>query len=101
MTDNNKNILFNVPNASNVTIQDNMGALMAVNADVTSADGVNGNHFEGSLICNSYTGGNEFGANSYDGSIINKVKPPKEETPEDPDPTPDPDPDPTPETPGR
>ena len=91
-TDNNKNILFNLPNASNVTIQDNMGALMAVNADVKSAEGVSGNHFEGSLICNSYTGGNEFGANSY-------VPPKKPDTPDpDPDPEPgNPDPDPDPE----
>ena len=31
-SDNNKNIIFNLPNAESVTIQDNMGALMAVNA---------------------------------------------------------------------
>ncbi|MCM1478610.1 MAG: choice-of-anchor A family protein [Muribaculaceae bacterium] len=76
-TANNKNIIFNVPDAESVTIQDNMGALMAVNAKVTSADGVSGNHFEGSLICSSYEGCNEFGANSYDEQVIvNKVTPP-------------------------
>ena len=119
-TDNNRNILFNVPDAESVTIRDNMGALMAVNANVKSADGVSGNHFEGSLICNSYEGGNEFGANSYDESVIvNKVTPPtssEEDTPDDkedekpedngdetpdPEPTPDPTPDsePTPDVP--
>ncbi|MDE6595062.1 MAG: choice-of-anchor A family protein, partial [Oscillospiraceae bacterium] len=108
----NKNIIFNVPDAESVTIKDNMGALMAVNADVTTHASSSGNpHFEGSLICKNYNGSNEFGSSHYDeGGVVNKVTPPpapdtedpepdSDPSPETPDPEPDPDPDPSPETP--
>ncbi|MBQ8177386.1 MAG: choice-of-anchor A family protein, partial [Oscillospiraceae bacterium] len=61
---NNDNILFNITDASKVTISNSIGAVLAPNSDVYGSWG--GEHFEGSLICKNYYGGNEFGGTPLD-----------------------------------
>ncbi len=60
---NNDNILFNITEASKVFINGSIGAVLAPNSDVY---GYTTNHFEGSLICKNYYGGNEFGGTPLD-----------------------------------
>ena len=69
----NEYVIFNLPDAQNVEIGRNMGALIAVNADVTNGSNGAGDHFEGTLICNSYVGYNEFGSTPIDEDFINEI----------------------------
>lgn len=60
-----KNMLYNVPDATRITLKDNfLGSILAPNADATNENsGINGccGHLSGNLICKSYTGTMEFG----------------------------------------
>ncbi|MBQ8827198.1 MAG: choice-of-anchor A family protein, partial [Oscillospiraceae bacterium] len=65
-TANNGSILFNVPDAATIIINDSIGSLLAPTSSVTSF-GYGNNHFEGQLICLNYNGANEFGSITFDG----------------------------------
>ena len=65
-TASNAFILFNVTDAKRVIVKSSMGSLLAPNSDVVSYDEGGYPHFEGQIICRSYTGVNGFGSITFE-----------------------------------
>ncbi|MCR5805848.1 MAG: choice-of-anchor A family protein [Oscillospiraceae bacterium] len=58
-------MIFNVTEAESVIIGSSMGSVLAPVSDVRIAQITSNPHFEGQLICRSYTGANEFGKTAF------------------------------------
>lgn len=64
-TENNKYILFNIPEAKTVLISSSIGNVLAPSSQIKSVIGEDYVYFSGQIICSSYEGVNNFGSQTF------------------------------------